>query len=69
LTGLLSQPDQAERLMLALLSTLDSWIEQVESIADHAIPVTGNKKRALHLLRAMMQARITLHQMMDRSPD
>jgi hypothetical protein len=69
LTGLLSQPDQAERLMLALLSTLDSWIEQVENIADHAIPVTGNKKRALHLLRAMMQARITLHQMMDRSPD
>lgn len=49
---------EPERLVAALLSNLDSWIEAVEEIHDNA--TVGNKRRAIHLQRNMLQARQAL---------
>lgn len=61
-------PETAQRLALALLSNLDGWMERVEEIADAALPVTGNKARALHLLVAMEQTKIVLLHLIGRPP-
>jgi hypothetical protein len=60
-------PDNAERMVAALLATLDGWMDQAEEIADHAIPATGNAARALHLKMGMAQAKVSLQAMLDRS--
>lgn len=54
------EPEQAERLARAVLASLDNWMEQAEEIAEAAHPSTGNKARALHLKRSIMQARNSL---------
>lgn len=56
----MTDEEKADRLIAAVLNSIDTWRLQVEEIADAALPVTGNKRRALHLLRAMTQARLTL---------
>lgn len=59
----MTDAERARRIIEALLSTIDTWMEQVNEIADAAIPVTGNKARALHLLKAMQQCKISLRKL------
>ena len=58
-------PDNATRITAALLGTIGTWMEQVQEIADCAIPFTDNKRRALHLLMNMTQAHDTLERLLN----
>jgi hypothetical protein len=58
----MTDEEKAARMAGAILNSLDTWISQVEEIEACAIPVTNNKRRALHLLRAMQQAKGALRQ-------
>jgi cob(I)alamin adenosyltransferase len=49
----------------ALMANLDDWIAAVEEIEQHALPTTGNKARALHLMRTLEQAKLTLQHLID----
>lgn len=55
---------KVRRLVAALFANLDRWAEQSEEIAENAIPVTGNKSRALHLKASILQAKLTLENLM-----
>lgn len=55
---LMDDEERARRMAAALLSSLDTWLEQVDEIAIHATP--GNRVRALHLMRSMLAAKQTL---------
>lgn len=59
----MTDEERAERMVGAMLASLDVWIAQVEEISVNAIPVTGNLGRALHLLKSLEQARITLRKL------
>lgn len=61
-TGFSPLTDEArhEKVVLAILNSLDTWIAATEEISDAAIPFTGNKQRALHLQRSMLAAKQTL---------
>jgi hypothetical protein len=48
---------------------MQTWMENVEEIAEHAHPITGNKARALHLLRNMKQAELAIKRMLGISED
>ena len=48
---------------MAVLATLDDWEDRVEEIADSAAPITGNKTRALSLLKDMVQTRVSLRRL------
>lgn len=56
----MTDEERAERMAIAILNSLDTWISQVEEIEAFAIPFTGNKARALHLQRSMLSAKRTL---------
>jgi hypothetical protein len=43
-----------------VLQNIGNWMERTEEIASNAIPVTGNKGRALSLLRDMTYAKLSL---------
>lgn len=61
----LSDEERFERIIQALLSNIEVWKEQAQEIADHAIPVTGNLGRGLHLLKSLEQASITLRKLAE----
>jgi hypothetical protein len=66
----MTHPTQFDRVRRALLSNMRDWMESVEEIAQDAHP--GNKSRALHLLRNMKQAELTIRRMLgrdDEAPD
>lgn len=50
----LSEP-KVRRLVVALAATIDNWCSQIEEIHEHATP--GNKVRALHLHKSLLQAK------------
>jgi len=56
----MTDEEKADRLITAVLNSLDTWIQQVVEIESAAIPFTGNKQRALHLQRSMLAAKQTL---------
>jgi hypothetical protein len=56
-----------DRLVAALLSNLDVWIADLEEIHEHATP--GNKRRALHLQRNMLQTKLALKRMIGKAED
>jgi hypothetical protein len=45
---------------VAVLQNIDNWRQRAEEIAEHAIPITGNKARGLSLARDMHQAMLSL---------
>lgn len=51
-----------DRLVVALLSNLDVWIEDLAEIERNANP--GNKVRVLHLQRNMLQCKISLQRIL-----
>lgn len=51
---------RAKRIIVAVLQNIRNWEDRLEEIADAAIPVTGNKARALALLRDMRMAHVSL---------
>lgn len=55
--------ERAERIIKAILANMDNWQERIEEIAVHAVPITGNKARALALLRDMKLAQISLRRL------
>lgn len=62
-------PERAERIIMAVLANMDNWRERLEEIEEHAIAVTGNKGRALALLRDMQMAKISLRRLAGLEPD
>lgn len=61
---------KVRRLVEAVRINIDNWISAAEEIAEHAAPVTGNKARALHLQRSLMQAKAAIeHIMQDAEKD
>lgn len=56
----MTDEEKAERMANAILNSLDGWLSEVEAIEAFAIPFTGNKARALHLMRGMLSAKRTL---------
>jgi hypothetical protein len=65
----LTDEERAQRLIAAMLGSLDTWIAATEQIAGAAAPFTGNKARALHLQRSMLSARQTLLQLAEGSEE
>lgn len=61
-------PERAEKVLEALQSTLDNWYEAALEIADNADPATGNKKRGLHLAKAILQAKSSLDNLSKDRP-
>jgi hypothetical protein len=59
----LTDEEKADRLIAAVLNSIDTWIQQVAEIESAAIPFTGNKARALHLQRSMLSAKQTLRRL------
>ena len=57
---LMDDEERAQRMARAILNSLDGWLSEVEAIEAAAIPFTGNKARALHLMRGMLTAKRTL---------
>lgn len=53
----LTQRMPSDRLMRAVLSTMDAWLDALDEIHTHAIPT--NKARVLHLKRNMLQSKIS----------
>jgi hypothetical protein len=64
----MTDEEKAARMAGAILNSLDTWCSAIEEIADAALPVTGNKRRALHLLKAMEQARGALREIAGLDP-
>jgi hypothetical protein len=56
---------KVKRMIDALMANLDNWIAAVEEIEQHATPTTGNKARALHLMRTLEQAKLTLQHLIE----
>jgi hypothetical protein len=52
--------EKAQRLVRAVLENVQDWESRALEIADAALPVTGNKARALSLARDMEQCRLSL---------
>jgi hypothetical protein len=62
--------EKARRLIEAVRANLDNWCAACEEIAEAAHPVTGNKARALHLQKSLMQAKSAIeHIMKDAEKD
>lgn len=53
-------PERQERIIRAVLANIANWEDRLEEISDHAIPVTGNRGRALSLMRDMKYAKLSL---------
>jgi hypothetical protein len=53
-------PERSERIINAVLANIQNWEDRLSDIAEAAIPVTGNKTRALALARDMHMARLSL---------
>jgi hypothetical protein len=65
----MTDEEKADRLITAVLNSIDTWIEQAAEIESAAIPFTGNKARALHLQRSMLSAKQTLRRLADLPED
>jgi hypothetical protein len=52
-----------------MIQNISNWEERVEIIADAAIPVTGNKARALSLLLDMKCAKQSLRRLAGLEPE
>lgn len=61
----LTDEEKTDRLIAAVLNSIDTWIQEVVEIESAAIPFTGNKARALHLQRSMLSAKQTLRRLAD----
>jgi hypothetical protein len=57
------QAERAERIIVAVLENIGNWQDRVLEIADNAIPVTGNKARALSLARDLEMAKHSLRRL------
>lgn len=55
---------RSRRIVDAVLSSMDVWIDCAERIADECPP--GSKGRALHLAHNLMQSRDALVRLADR---
>lgn len=61
---------KVKRLIDAIMANLDQWIAALEEIQQNAIPITGNRARALHLMRTLEQAKLTMkHLIADAERD
>lgn len=61
---------KTRRLIAAIHANLDNWALAAEEIAEHAIPLTGNKARALHLKMSLLQAKNAIdHILADAEKD
>lgn len=56
-----------DRLVAALLSNLDVWVADLEEIIEHSTP--GNKRRALHLQRNLLQTKLALRRIIGEAND
>ena len=65
----LSTEEKARRIIAAILGNIDTWAQQCEEIAEAAHTGTGNRARALHLEKALLQAKMTLERIMDTDTD
>lgn len=65
----LTEEERARRIITAIMSNMDAWTEAVTEIADAALPITGNRSRALHLLKSLMQAKLTLEKLSEQLDD
>lgn len=54
-------PDHAERIVVAVLQTIDNWRDRVLEAESFAIP--GNKARLLSLARDIEQTKISLQRL------
>jgi hypothetical protein len=63
----LTEEERARRIIDAILCNLDTWSDQVSEIAD--LPDAGNRKLALHLLKSLMQAKLTLQKLSKQLDD
>jgi hypothetical protein len=52
-----------------MLANIANWEDRLSTIADAAIPVTGNKSRALALQRDMHMCRLSLSRLAGLEPD
>ena len=52
--------ERARRIIAAVLANISNWEARLDEIAEAAIPLTGNKRRALALQRDLMLARLSL---------
>jgi hypothetical protein len=59
---------RAHRIIVAVLQNISNWEDRLSIIADAAIPATGNKARALALLRDMEMARRSLARLAELDP-
>lgn len=48
----------SERLIRAVLSTMDSWLDSLDEIYRDAVPV--NRSRVLHLKRNMLTSKVSM---------
>jgi hypothetical protein len=53
-------PERADRVVRAVLENIANWEERLRAIEEAATPITGNKARALSLLRDMEQTKVSL---------
>lgn len=60
---------RAKRIILAVLQNVRNWEERLDEIAEAAIPVTGNKARALSLLRDLEMFRVSLCRLAEMEGD
>lgn len=56
---------QAERIVRATLENIADWERRLGEIERHAVPFTGNKARALELMRDMETAKRALQRVLD----
>lgn len=65
----LTEEERARRIIDAILSNMDTWIEQAMEISDAAVAITGNKARGLHLAKSLAQAKLTLEKLSKQLDD
>jgi hypothetical protein len=65
----MTDEERFNRIVQAMLANIEGWKEQAQEIAEHAVPVTGNLGRGLHLLKSLEQASISLRKLADLPPE
>lgn len=60
---------RARRIIVAVLQNVRNWERRLDEIAEAAIPATGNKARALSLLRDLEMFRISLCRLAQMESD
>lgn len=63
----LTQRMPSDRLMRAVLSNIDSWIDSLKEIEDATAP--GAKSRVIHLRRNVLQAKLSFMRLTGASED